>query len=241
MSKPVPQTLADSAATDRRRFLMGAAAAAGALVMGGRYVLRGGDDAKTQVARAQKLPDGRGRLPPAQRLIAELRPMGGIPGDPNPAAFRLRLHGAVKREQEIPFAELLAMEQVDQTCDVHCVTGWSVLDSHWTGVRVADLAERAGVRSEARFVIFESAGGYTANIPLKDALKPTVLVAYRLEGDPLPLPNGPPARALVPHLYFWKSAKWLTGIRFQEVDEPGYWETRGYHNHGDPWKEERYG
>ncbi|HEU4752505.1 MAG TPA: molybdopterin-dependent oxidoreductase, partial [Armatimonadota bacterium] len=136
---------------------------------------------------------------------------------------------------------LLAMTQVEQTCDVHCVTGWSLLDGVWRGVRVKELAERAGVKESARHVIFEAAHGYTSNVPLEEALRPTVLVAYRFGGDPLLQPHGAPVRALVPHLYFWKSAKWLTGIRFSAQDEPGYWEVRGYHNHGDPWKEERYG
>ncbi|MDB4998439.1 MAG: Sulfite oxidase, partial [Myxococcaceae bacterium] len=142
---------------------------------------------------------------------------------------------------EIDFAELLRMPQIDQTCDVHCVTKWSLLDSKWTGVRVADLAARAKVKPSARYVIFEAAAGYTANIPLKDALKPNVLVAHRYEGQAIPRPHGPPVRALVPDLYFWKSAKWLTGISFASSDRPGYWETRGYHNHADPWREERYG
>jgi len=226
-------------AMDRRRFLAGAAAGTVIAVLGGFYAFR--DDPETKQARAEKLPDGRGRLPPGQRLVRSLRPMGGTPGDPDPANFSLRVHGTVETPQELSFKDLLSMTQVEQTCDVHCVTSWSVLDSEWTGVRVAELAKRAGVQKEARFVIFESAGGYTTNVTIADALKPTTLVAYRLFGDPLPLPNGPPVRALVPHRYFWKSAKWLTGVRFSEVDEPGYWEVRGYHNRADPWKEERYG
>jgi DMSO/TMAO reductase YedYZ molybdopterin-dependent catalytic subunit len=90
-------------------------------------------------------------------------------------------------------------------------------------------------------VIFEAAHGYTANVPLREALGPQIMVVRELAGAPLPRAHGGPLRALVPHLYFWKSAKWLTGIRFVARDEPGYWETRGYHNHGDPWREERYG
>jgi DMSO/TMAO reductase YedYZ molybdopterin-dependent catalytic subunit len=132
------------------------------------------------------------------------------------------------------------MPQVNQTCDVHCVTKWSLFDSHWTGVRVSDLAARAKVKSSAHYVIFEAAAGYTANVLLHEAMRPTVLVAHKYEGTPLPVAHGAPVRALVPELYFWKSAKWLTGIMFSEVDRPGYWETRGYNNHADPWKEERY-
>ncbi len=207
-------------------------------VLGGAYVVL--DDKTTREARKLKLPDGRPRLPPGQSLIARLRPMGGQEGDPSPSAFKLRVHGAVENPFEIDFAALLAMPQVTQTCDVHCVTKWSLFDSHWTGVRIADLAERAKVRASAHHVIFEAARGYTANLPLHEALRPNALVAHQYEGNPIPRAHGAPVRALVPNSYFWKSAKWLTGIRFSEVDEPGYWETRGYNNHADPWKEERY-
>ncbi|MCC6552321.1 MAG: molybdopterin-dependent oxidoreductase [Polyangiaceae bacterium] len=222
---------------ERRRFLK--ALAAGAVVTalgGGTYVVAAADDPRGRALR----PDGRPRLPPGQRILDALRPMGGDPGDPNPAAFRLRVHGEVDNPLEIDFAGLLAMPQVDQTCDVHCVTGWTVLDSKWRGVQVAHLARVAKVRDAARHVIFEAAQGYTANVRIAEALAPNVLVAHQLAGNPLPRPHGPPARSLVPDLYFWKSAKWLTGIRFVVADKPGYWETRGYHNHADPWKEERY-
>jgi DMSO/TMAO reductase YedYZ molybdopterin-dependent catalytic subunit len=133
------------------------------------------------------------------------------------------------------------MPQVEQRCDVHCVTKWTVLNASFTGVRVADLAERAGVKPSARHVIFEAAWGYTSNVLLREALANNVLVAHRHEGRPLARQHGGPVRALVPDLYFWKSAKWLTGVRFSTRDEPGYWEVRGYHNHADPWREERNG
>ncbi len=206
---------------------------------GATYVLA--DDNATRMARQIKRADGRPRLPPDQFLLQRLRPMGGREGDPSPSAFRLKVYGEVEHPFEIDFKELLAMPQTEATCDVHCVTKWSVLDSHWTGVRVTELAERAKLKASARHVIFEAAHGYTANVTLKEAMKPNVLIAHRLEGSPLPIANGPPARALVPDLYFWKSAKWITGIRFVSADQPGYWETRGYHNHADPWTEERYG
>jgi DMSO/TMAO reductase YedYZ molybdopterin-dependent catalytic subunit len=108
-------------------------------------------------------------------------------------------------------------------------------------VRVADLAARAKVKPSAHHVIFEAANGYTSNVLLREALAPDVLVAHRLDGTPLSRDHGAPARALVPSLYFWKSAKWVQGIKFVSQDEPGFWEVRGYHNHADPWKEERYG
>jgi DMSO/TMAO reductase YedYZ molybdopterin-dependent catalytic subunit len=224
---------------NRRKFLAGLTAGSVVVALGGVFLV--GDDERTKRARELKRPDGRVRLPPGQRLLEQLRPMGGYAGDPNPATFRLKVHGEVDAPFELDFAGLLTLPQVEQTCDVHCVTGWSVIDSHWTGVRVAELAARAKVRPSARYVIFEAAHGYTANVPIGEALTPEVLVAHRYENAPLERPNGSPVRALVPDLYFWKSSKWLTGIRFQERDEPGYWEVRGYHNHGDPWIEERYG
>jgi DMSO/TMAO reductase YedYZ molybdopterin-dependent catalytic subunit len=224
---------------DRRRFLLKAAAGAGVVVIGGILYALSGDD-ETRAAAGQVRPDGRQRLPPGQHLIRQLRPMGGREGDPSPSQFRLKVYGEVRKPLEIDYAELMRLPQVEQTCDVHCVTKWSVLDSEWKGVQVAHLAELAGVKDTARHVIFEAAQDYTANVRIEEALQPNVLVAHRLEGEPLPLPHGPPVRALVPDLYFWKSAKWLTGIRFNPEDEPGYWEVRGYNNHADPWREERY-
>jgi DMSO/TMAO reductase YedYZ molybdopterin-dependent catalytic subunit len=205
---------------------------------GGAYVFA--DESEERRARASLRPDGRSRLPPNQYLLKHLRPMGGDEGDPSPGAWRLAVHGEVENPFTVDFAELLAMPQVEQVCDVHCVTKWTVLDAHFTGVRVADLALRAKVKGTAHHVVFEAAHGYTSNVLLHEALAPNVLVAHRLEGTPLPRAHGAPVRALVPDLYFWKSAKWLTGIRFTAQDRPGYWETRGYSNHADPWKEERF-
>ncbi|HEY5374598.1 MAG TPA: molybdopterin-dependent oxidoreductase [Polyangiaceae bacterium] len=221
----------------RRRFIQGAGAGTVILALGGVYVL---SDALTREARAQTRPDGRPRLPPGQRVIEALRPMGGEPGDPSPSAYRLHVHGEVEAPFELSLAELLSLPQTELALDVHCVTTWSVLGAKFKGVRVSDLAARARLKQSARYVIFEAAHGYTSNIALHDALKPTVMVAHQLNGAPLPRSHGAPVRAIAPDFYFWKSAKWLTGIRFSEHDEPGYWETRGYNNHADPWREERY-
>jgi DMSO/TMAO reductase YedYZ molybdopterin-dependent catalytic subunit len=226
-------------ATDRRTFI-GAVAAGTVLLFGGvKYVLA--DAERMRRLANEKRPDGRPRLPPSQYPLEQLRPMGGTEGDATPSSFRLEVHGEVDKPFTIDLAELLRMPQVEQTCDVHCVTKWTVLDAQFTGVRLADLAARAGVKRSARFVIFEAPGGYTSNIDLAEAMKPNVLVAHRYDGRPLARRNGAPVRALVPDRYFWKSAKWLTGIRFAAEDHPGYWEVRGYDNHADPWLEERYG
>jgi DMSO/TMAO reductase YedYZ molybdopterin-dependent catalytic subunit len=225
----------------RRTFVRTAMAGTTVLVAlgGATYVLASTEEEKK--ARAAKRPDGRPRLPPDQYLLTRIRPMGGVEGDPAPSGFRLKIYGEVEQPLTLDFAELLKMPQIDQICDVHCVTKWTVLDAKWTGVRLADLADRVKPKPTARHVIFEANAGYTANVPMKEALAPNVLVAHKYEGSPLARAHGAPVRALVPDLYFWKSAKWLTGIRFVTSDRPGFWETRGYHNHADPWKEERYG
>jgi hypothetical protein len=235
--QPGPQ--AQTPSMKRRTFIRALAGTTVIALGGATYVLA--DDAEERKARSTLRPDGRPRLPPNQFLLKHLRPMGGDPGDPSPGNWRLDVHGEVESPFTLDMAGLLAMPQVEQVCDVHCVTKWTVLDARFTGVRIADLAARARVKPSAHHVILEAAHGYTANVLLREALSPNSLVAHRLEGTSLPRAHGAPVRGLVPDLYFWKSPKWLTGIRFSTADEPGYWETRGYHNHADPWREERYG
>ena len=222
-------------AWDRREFVKSAAIGTAILAIGGALAKLAADDL-TRAARA----DGRPRLPPGQRPLQALRPMGGAEGDGDVRSFKLKVHGAVNAPFEIDYAGLLKLPQVEKVADIHCVTGWSLIDGLWKGVQIATLAERAQVKAEARFVIFEAAHGYTANVPIKEATADTAMVTYRLNGKPLALQHGAPVRGLVPDLYFWKSAKWITGVRFAKTDEPGYWEVRGYNNHADPWKEERY-
>jgi len=222
----------------RRRFIRMAAAGTAVAALGGYYYL---SDDLTRLAQAETRPDGRLRLPPGQRVLQTLKPMGGEPGDPSLPRLRVKVYGEVESPYTLSYADLLAMPQTALSVDVHCVTGWSVLGAKVKGVRLSDLAERAKVKPSARHVIFEAAHGYTANVPLREALGPKVMLARELEGTPLPRTHGGPLRAIVPELYFWKSAKWITAVRFVARDEPGYWETRGYHNHGDPWREERYG
>jgi len=226
-------------AWDRRQFVKSAAVGTALMAFGGALVRLAADDLSKE-ARAEKRPDGRSRLPPGQRALDELRPMGGAEGDGDVRSFRLRVHGLVKTPFEIDYAGLLKLPQVEKVADVHCVTGWSLIGGLWKGVQIATLADKAGIKPEARFVIFEAAHGYTANAPLKEATADAAMVTYRLNGKPLALSHGAPVRGLVPDLYFWKSAKWITGVRFASADEPGYWEVRGYNNHADPWKEERY-
>jgi DMSO/TMAO reductase YedYZ molybdopterin-dependent catalytic subunit len=223
----------------RRRFIRDVATGTAIVAFGGGLWAIADD--LTRLAHAETRADGRPRLPPGQRVLTRLKPMGGDPGDPRPGEFRLRVHGEVEEPFSVDFAGLLALPQVEVEVDVHCVTGWSVLGAKIKGVRLSEIAKRAKLKKSARYVVLEAAHDYTSNMPLRDAMKPNVVIAHRLEDRALPRTHGAPVRAFVPDLYFWKSAKWLTGIRFVQRDEPGYWEQRGYHRHGDPWKEERYG
>lgn len=225
---------------DRRQFIKQAAAGTLLVAFGGAIYRIASDDL-TRKARAQTRSDGRPRLPPGQKVIEELKPMGGQPGSSRTEDFKLKVYGECDNPFAISYSELLEMPQSVLTADVHCVTGWSVLGARWKGVRISALADRAKVNTNARHVILEAAHGYTANVRLREATAPNCMVAYQINGRGLRRSHGAPVRGLVPDLYFWKSAKWLTGIRFVKRDIPGYWETRGYHNHADPWREERYG
>jgi DMSO/TMAO reductase YedYZ molybdopterin-dependent catalytic subunit len=220
----------------RRQFLLRAATGTVVTAMsGGLYVLAGRE------AHAETRADGRPRVPPGQRVIEALKPMGGEPGEAALSKWRLRVHGEVETELDLGFSDLVAMGAIEQALDVHCVTGWTLLGAKWKGVRLSTITEKAGIKDSARHVIFEAAHGYTANVRRAEALTDDVMIAWEIDGKRLARPHGAPVRALVPDLYFWKSAKWLTGIKLVRRDEPGFWETRGYHNHADPWKEERYG
>ncbi|MCX5064614.1 sulfite oxidase-like oxidoreductase [Micromonospora lupini] len=134
--------------------------------------------------------------------------------------------------------ELMALPQETPMVDIHCVTHWSKLGTTWQGVSLDTLLD--GVDTGAHFALAHSYGGYTTNLPLDDLRGGRAWVAHTFDGAPLPAEHGGPARLLVPHLYFWKSAKWVRGIRLKTMDEPGFWETAGYHDYGDPWREQRY-
>ncbi len=134
--------------------------------------------------------------------------------------------------------ELQALPRQSVTVDIHCVTKWSKLDTAWEGVSVDTLLE--AVETDAAYVTAFSDGGYTTNLPLEDVTDGKAWVAFGYDGEPLDPEHGGPARLLVPHLYFWKSAKWVRGLRLMDEDEPGFWEALGYHLYGDPWREQRY-
>ena len=136
--------------------------------------------------------------------------------------------------------DLMAMPQTTLVNDIHCVTHWSKLDVEWTGVTVPELMSRVTLKPGATHVLIHCYGGYTTNLPVADFNLPENLFAHTLAGEPLPLEHGGPMRLVVPHLYLWKSAKWVSGLEFLSHDELGFWERNGYHDRGDPWKEERY-
>jgi DMSO/TMAO reductase YedYZ molybdopterin-dependent catalytic subunit len=141
------------------------------------------------------------------------------------------------------WAELNALPQTELTCDIHCVTKWSKLDTRWRGVTVDDLLRAAGLEVEApptAYTLAHAFDGYSTNVPTADLLGGKALIAHSYAGQPLAAEHGGPARLLVPHLYFWKSAKWLNGLQFTQRDEAGFWELRGYHIYGDPWREQRF-
>ena len=199
---------------------------------------------KTQWAQAQRQPKGDTsvRLPPGQHEVRDwpVLDLGEQP-EITQQGWQLAVEGLVANPQVLDWTALMAMEQVDATCDIHCVTSWSRFDNHFTGITTRSLLDRVQPLERARAVLLYGSDGYTTNLPLADFAHPDALLAHAWQGAPLTTPHGGPVRLVLPHLYFWKSAKWLRGIEFLAADEPGFWEERGYHMRGDPWAEERYG
>lgn len=165
---------------------------------------------------------------------------GSVPQDLGPANWTLRIHGEVERPETLGFADMLRLPQKEQLCDIHCVTSWSKVGMRWSGVPFRALAERVGPTALARFVVMECEQGFTTSLPLAALMDEDVLVAHSADGAALPAEHGGPVRMLVPKRYFYKSAKWLRGLKFVAEDEPGFWEVRGYSNIADPWQETRY-
>jgi DMSO/TMAO reductase YedYZ molybdopterin-dependent catalytic subunit len=182
------------------------------------------------------------RLPPGQRKVTDwpVLDLGVKPNIPL-AQWRLTIDGLVERPLRLDWDAFQALPQSDLESDIHCVTAWSRFDNRWRGVAVMDLLEHVRPKDEANFVVLHSFDTYTTNLPLMEFAAEGALLATHWDGRPLTLEHGGPVRAVVPQLYFWKSAKWLKRIEFVAADRPGFWEERGYHNHGDPWTEQRYG
>jgi len=182
-----------------------------------------------------------GRLPPGQSLTLKWPVLhyGSIPQF-DPARWDLRCYGLVENPVRLNWAEFNALPKVERASDFHCVTRWSRFDNHWQGVAFRELLRRARPKPEASHVLVQAEQGYTANIPLLDLDRDEVLLATHHDGKPLSADHGYPVRLIVPHLYGWKSVKWVRGFEFLDHDQAGFWEQNGYHMYGDPWKEQRF-
>ena len=193
-----------------------------------------------QTAR-QGIDRGAQRLPPGQREV-KTWPVLDLGAQPriDLKLWRLTIDGLVENPITLDWQGFQDLPQSDSTSDIHCVTAWSRYDNRWRGVLVSDLRALVRSKPEARFVLLQSYDTYTTNLPLDEFAVPDALLATHWEGEPLTVEHGGPLRVVVPQLYFWKSAKWVKKITFVAEDQPGFWEVRGYHNHGDPWEEERY-
>jgi DMSO/TMAO reductase YedYZ molybdopterin-dependent catalytic subunit len=181
------------------------------------------------------------RLPPGQYLTERFPVLhvGDVPTYA-PGEWNLTIGGLVNNPFALTFEELTALPSVTLTTDIHCVTKWSKFDTVWRGVKLKDLLDRTGIQSDATHVMGHAEYGYTANLPLEDALLDESMVVWEYEGEPIEPIHGGPVRLLVPNLYFWKSPKWLRGIEVMNADKPGFWERNGYHMYGDPFREQRH-
>jgi len=182
------------------------------------------------------------RLPPGQRLVRDWPVLDlGIQPNVTAQAFRLDVIGAVERPLSLTLDEFMALPQVESVSDMHCVTQWSRYDNAWKGVAARTLLDLARPKPSANHVVFHAHDGYTTNVRLDQFDQPDVFLVHQWEGQPISRQHGGPVRVLIPRLYLWKSAKWVSRIELRASDRPGFWETRGYHNNADPWLEERYG
>jgi DMSO/TMAO reductase YedYZ molybdopterin-dependent catalytic subunit len=179
------------------------------------------------------------RVPPGQYVTSEFPVLSAGPTPHTPRdEWTFEILGAVDATVSWSWDELLALPAETPTVDIHCVTKWSKLGTTWRGVSVDTLLD--GVETTAGYVLAFCDGGYTTNLPLEDVTDRKAWIAYEYGGELLAPEHGGPARLLVPHLYFWKSAKWIRGLELRDHDTPGFWENYGYHNYGDPWREQRY-
>ena len=181
------------------------------------------------------------RIPPGQHLVEDFPVLSYGPTPRfNPRKWDFRVLGLVEEPLRFSYQEFRALPLDRQRADFHCVTTWSKLDNRWEGVRVVDLMTRVRLKPEARYVVVHCAGDYTTNLPLEEFVDEDVMLAWRHDGRDLEPDHGWPLRLVVPKLYGWKSAKWVRAIEFSSEDRRGFWEVRGYHNHADPWTQERY-
>lgn len=181
------------------------------------------------------------RVPPNQ-IVTDAFPI--LHAGPTPKIrlenWDFRVHGLVEEEKRWNYEEFMQLKTENKANDIHCVTGWSKLNNQWNGIAVKEVMKHVKVKPEAQYVMIWAEGGWNTNMPLEDFLRDENLFATEHNGKPLTVEHGWPLRLVVPHLYFWKSAKWVRAIEFMQEDKPGFWERGGYHMYGDPWKEQRY-
>jgi DMSO/TMAO reductase YedYZ molybdopterin-dependent catalytic subunit len=199
-----------------------------------RAQARGETGTRTQAPRTQRLPPG--------QYLTEKFPVLDLGVQPMflPDKFRLTIDGAVDHSVSLSLDDLAALPSLELTADFHCVTHWSRYGLHWTGIPFETLVDLVAPRPDAAFVMQHGKDGYTTNNSLEELMHPDVILAYALDGKPIPREHGAPLRIITPHLYAWKGSKFLTRIEFLTSDMRGFWEQRGYHNHADPWTEERF-
>jgi DMSO/TMAO reductase YedYZ molybdopterin-dependent catalytic subunit len=181
------------------------------------------------------------RVPPNQNVTTSFPVLhyGNVPYYEKLEDWNLKILGLVEKEVILRYEDLMALPQTTSGNDIHCVTGWSKLDNVWEGISTQELARLAAPKETAKYVILHAEENWTTNLPIEDFLKETSLLAHSHNGEKLTPEHGYPLRAVIPHLYFWKSAKWVRGIEFSSENRPGFWEENGYHMYGDPWKEQR--
>ncbi len=199
-------------------------------------LFEGGDRRELERKKKQE-----GLLPPGQSLTLKWPVLhyGSVPRF-DPATWDFRIYGLVESPVRFTWAEFNTLPKIELTSDFHCVTRWSRFDNKWTGVAFREVLKRVRLRPSAAYVLVHAEQGFTANVPFTDLDRDNVLFATHHDGEPLTAEHGYPLRLIVPHLYAWKSVKWVRAIEFLDHDTPGFWERNGYHMYGDPWREQRY-
>jgi len=182
-----------------------------------------------------------GRLPPGQSLTLKWPVLhaGNVPRV-DLSTWDFRIDGLVEKSVRLTWDEFNRLPQTEIQCDMHCVTHWTRLDNSFQGVLFTEVMKLVSPKPEAKFALVRGEHGFTANLPLQDLMKPTTIFAFKHDGEPLAAEHGYPVRLVVPHLYLWKSVKWVRGFALTSEDTPGFWEEYGYHMYGDPWKEQRF-
>jgi len=195
----------------------------------------------TERKQAERKKREEGKLPPGQSLTLKWPVLhyGSVPRF-DPATWDFRVYGLVGSPFKLTWDEFNRLPKIDSSSDFHCVTRWSRFDNRWNGVAMQEILRRVQPNPSASHVLVHAEQGFTANVPLADLDRPEVLLATHHDGEPLSADHGYPLRLIVPHLYAWKSVKWLRSLEFLDHDIPGFWEQNGYHMYGDPWKEQRY-